>query len=205
MAKVVPRPELTFWERIYFVEIFKGLATTIGHAARSMLKPDTFTTLDYPEVQPDIPRDYRSRHRLMKRPDGAPRCVACFMCSTACPARCINIVAEESTDHHIEKRPAKFDIDLLLCVFCGFCVEACPCDAIRMDTKLAVLAADNRASFVIDKSKLMDWDPKDYPADDTQSQRAPGGSLNAEALAAFNSGTEHARGGPAEKHVPTGH
>ncbi len=191
MAKVVPRPELTFWERIYFVEIFKGLATTLGHAARSLLKPETMPTLDYPEVQPDIPRDYRSQHRLMVRPDGESRCVACFMCSTACPARCINIVAEESPDHHIEKRPAKFEIDLLLCVFCGFCVEACPCDAIRMDTRQAVLAGDNRRDFVIDRTKLMDWEPKDYPLEDTQSQKAPGGALHDQAMEAFKSGTYH--------------
>ncbi len=191
MAKLVPRPELTFWERIYFVEILKGLATTFGHAARTLVRPEASTTLMYPEVQPDIPRDYRARHRLMKRPDNSPRCVACYMCSTACPARCINIVAEESPDHHIEKRPAKFEIDLLLCVFCGFCVEACPCDAIRMDTKKAILAGDNRAGFVIDKATLMDWDPKDYPANDVQSQKAPGGALHAQALEEFKSGTYH--------------
>src|SRR5438045_2298293 len=103
MAKIVPRPELSFWEKIYFVEIFKGLVTTLGHAKRTLLQPATLPTLMYPEVQPDLPRDYRARHRLMKRPDGSPRCVACYMCSTACPARCINIVAEESPDHHIEK------------------------------------------------------------------------------------------------------
>lgn len=191
MPKVVPRPELSFWERIYFVEIFKGLGLTFGHAVKTVTRPDTLPTLMYPEVKPDIPRDYRSRHRLMKRADGTPRCVACFMCSTACPARCINIVAEESPDRHIEKRPAQFDIDLLLCVFCGFCVEACPCDAIRMDTKIAVLAADNRAAFVVDKTQLLDWDPKDYPADDLQSQKAPGGSCNAEALEALKSGDHH--------------
>jgi len=191
MPKIVPRPELTFWESIYFVEIFKGLGTTFRHAFKTLTKPESLPTLMYPEVQPDIPRDYRSRHRLMKRPDGAPRCVACFMCSTACPAHCINIVAEESTDRHIEKRPKQFDIDLLLCVFCGFCVEACPCDAIRMDTKIAILAADSRAAFVIDKTQLLDWQPQDYPATDIQSQKAPGGSLHAEALAAFQAGDHH--------------
>ena len=191
MAKVVPRPNLSFWEQVYFVEIVKGLMTTLGHARRSLTDADHLKVINYPDVAPVVPRDYRARHRLMKRADGAPRCVACFMCSTACPARCINIVAEESPDRHIEKRPARFEIDLLLCVFCGFCVEACPCDAIRMDTTEVVFAADNRKFFVIDKTKLMDWNPKDYPETDIQSQKAPGGSQNAVALAALKSGTDH--------------
>jgi len=191
MAKVVPRPDLGIWERLYIGEILKGLMTTIGHGARSLTQPASFMTLNYPEQQPNIPRDYRARHRLMKRADGSPRCVACYMCSTACPARCINIVAEESPDKHIEKRPVRFEIDLLLCVFCGYCVEACPCDAIRMDTKLAVLVGGDRAGFVIDRAKLMDWNPKDYPADDLQSQKAPGGLLNEKALQELRSGSDH--------------
>lgn len=191
MAKVVARPDLSFWESVYFVEIFKGLATTISHVGRNLLHPEKFETLDYPEEQPQLPRDYRARHRLMKRPDGDPRCVACYMCSTACPARCISIVAEEAPDAQIEKRPAKFEIDLLLCVFCGYCVEACPCDAIRMDTRQAVLVGDSRKGFVIDKAKLLDWSPADYPAEDRRSQEAPGGSRHAEALAAQRAGTHH--------------
>jgi NADH-quinone oxidoreductase subunit I len=191
MAKVVARPDLTIWEQIYFVEIVKGLIATGKHAVRSLVDPGNFPTKSYPEVPAEVPRDYRSRHRLMKRPDGTPRCVACYMCSTACPARCINIIAEEAPDKHIEKRPERFEIDLLLCVFCGYCVEACPCDAIRMDTKIAVLAADNRKSFVIDKGGLLDWNPADYPAGDTRSQEAPGGLRHAEALAAFTSGEHH--------------
>jgi NADH-quinone oxidoreductase subunit I len=191
MAKVVPRAALTTWESAYFIEIFKGMATTFGHALKNLIHPENLPTLNYPEQQPDLPRDYRSQHRLMKRADGDPRCVACYMCSTACPARCINIVAEEATDGHIEKKPAVFEIDLLLCVFCGLCVEACPCDAIRMDTKRAVLVGDNRRDFVLDMGKLMDWKPADYPADDAQSQKAPGGTLNAQALADLRSGTGH--------------
>jgi NADH-quinone oxidoreductase subunit I len=191
MAKIVPRPQLTFWEQVYFVEIFKGLATTMTHAINNISGRTKFPTHNYPEQAPDLPRDYRARHRLMKRADGSPRCVACFMCSTACPARCINIIAEEAPDKHIEKRPARFEIDLLLCVFCGYCVEACPCDAIRMDTREAVLAGDNRADFVVGKEKMMEWNPKDYPAEDIQSQKAPGGLLHAQALEEFKSGTHH--------------
>lgn len=191
MAKVVPRPELDAWQRLYIGEIVSGLLTTLGHAVKSLTDPGHFPTLQYPEQRPNIPRDYRARHRLMKRADGTPRCVACYMCSTACPARCINIVAEESPDKHIEKRPARFEIDLLLCVFCGYCVEACPCDAIRMDTTEAVIVGEDRASFILTKERLLDWDPKDYPADDIQSQKAPGGLLHEQALKELRSGTGH--------------
>jgi NADH-quinone oxidoreductase subunit I len=127
----------------------------------------------------------------MKRPDGDPRCVACYMCSTACPARCIEIEAEEAGDHHIEKRPAVFNIDLLLCIYCGMCVEACPCDAIRMDTKKAILVDDARHKFIISRDQMLDWDPSDYPDTDVTSQEAPGGKLNEEARKAFESGTGH--------------
>lgn len=191
MAKIVPRPQLTTFENLYFVEIFKGMYRTIKHAVNTLRKPDQLPILDYPEVKPDIPRDYRSQHRLMKRPDGSARCVACYMCSTACPANCINIVAEESGDSHIEKRPESFNIDLLLCIYCGLCVEACPCDAIRMDTKKAVIVDDARANFIIDKDKMLGWDPKDYPETDLISQEAPGGSRNDEALKSFESGSGH--------------
>ncbi len=191
MAKIVPRPQLTTFENLYFVEIFKGMYRTIKHAVKTLKSPEQLPILNYPEEQPDIPRDYRSQHRLMKRPDGSSRCVACFMCSTACPANCINIEAEESGDAHIEKRPAVFDIDLLLCIFCGLCVEACPCDAIRMDTKKAVLVDDARANFIIDKEKMLSWDPVDYPETDLISQEAPGGKNNKAALENFNSGSGH--------------
>ena len=70
------------------------------------------------------------------------------MCATACPAECIFIEAEERFDEHDEKkRPKEFKIDLLECVFCGYCVEACPCDAIRMDTGIF--------SFTASKEKIL--------------------------------------------------
>ena len=74
---------------------------------------------------------------------------------------CINVVAEEAPDPAIEKRPAIFDIDLSRCVFCGFCVEACPVDAIRMDTGIIPPAAFDRFKMVITKEEMLAHKPSD--------------------------------------------
>ena len=93
-----------------------------------------FVTYQWPEQPKPLPDTFRGEHRLMHRPDGTPRCVACNCCATACPANCIEITGGDTGHDGVEKFPIRFDIDILQCVYCGLCVEACPCDAIRMDT-----------------------------------------------------------------------
>jgi len=178
MAKIVKRSKLNLIESIYLLEIAKGLVTTMRHMVINLWRVEKMQTMSYPEIQDKVPQNYRGKHRLMKRPDGEPRCVACEMCSTACPAHCIKIVAESSPDPRIEKKPITFEIDWLVCVFCGLCEEACPVDAIRMDTRNVAVAGYTRESFQADMTTLLDWNPADYPADDSQSQKAPGGSHN---------------------------
>jgi NADH-quinone oxidoreductase subunit I len=95
-------------------------------------------TINYPEERRSYSDRFRGAHILTAREDGSPRCVACYMCATACPADCIYIEAGEHPDVHIEKFPTIFEIDMLRCVFCGFCVEACPEEAIIMSRQTEI-------------------------------------------------------------------
>lgn len=161
----VDRKELSFLERIYIIEIFKGLLVTARHFFRNITDISRVPTIRYPEeVRPlqGAGRE-RSRHRLKKRPDGKPKCVACYMCATACPAYCIYIEAGEYPDDPIEKYPVVFNIDLSRCVFCGFCVEACPEDAIAMDTGIIPGGAyDRYKGLLLTKEDLL-MELKDEP------------------------------------------
>ena len=162
------RPEeLTFRERIYIPEIISGLLITGGRFWRNLFlhlahqlgfakDQSAAATLQYPDVNQLYGPGYRGSHRLTLKDDGSVRCTACFLCATACPARCIHIEAGEHPDAAVEKYPVRYEIDTLRCIYCGMCVEACPCDAIRMDTWVHPrVHGYRRADFIEDKQLLM--------------------------------------------------
>jgi len=153
-VKVV-RPKRTLKDEIYLVELLRGLGITLKHLFVNVLFRRETTTVQYPEEKAQYPERFRGLHRLMKREDGRVRCVACMMCSTACPARCIHIEAAETDDPAVEKYPAVFEINELLCVDCGLCVDACPCDAIRMDTGIHPPPVLRRKDALLTKEDLL--------------------------------------------------
>ncbi len=116
MARVIRQRPMNWVERLYIFEAIRGLWTTLKHAARGLFRYEQLPTISYPEGQPEVLNGYRAKHRLMLRPDGTPRCVACGMCAAACPAHCIYIEATASDDPRIEKKVKRFDIDHLTCV-----------------------------------------------------------------------------------------
>ena len=165
--KQTNRRELTWWESTYIPTVVSGIWLTSKHFFRNLtlhilhlfgLYKDipAAVTYQYPEQPRPLATRTRTRHRLTKREDGSPRCVACMMCETVCPARCIEITAAEHPDPNIEKYPAEFILDLGKCVYCGFCVEVCPEDAIRMDTGKLDIAEYSRESMIYDKKRLME-------------------------------------------------
>ena len=150
----------------YFIEIIRGIFITNRHFVGNLFyrilnvlgiktKRKGSVTIQYPEQKKEIASRHRSLHRLMTRPDGKPRCVACMLCVTVCPSECIYVEAAEDPDPEIQKYPAKFIIDLSRCCFCGFCVEACPEDAIRMDTGNVELAQYSQEDLIYDLDKLI--------------------------------------------------
>ncbi len=158
--KIVPRSGDSFREKLYLPAVFSGMRVTFSHFIKNLKDTSNIKTMQYPEEKPkDITTRYRGLHRLTKRDDGSIRCVACYMCATACPSECIFIEATSREDGIDEKMPLKFNIDLLECVFCGGCVEACPCDAIRMDTGIFSFVKFKREDFIIDRDTLLSNKP----------------------------------------------
>lgn len=152
----VQEPKLNLWERLYLPAVAEGLKTTVRHMAQSMTG-STFTQ-QFPEEEPKLPPHFRGVHRLNRDEAGRPRCVACYLCSTACPAHCIDIVAAPSPWPDREKYPETFVIDELRCIYCGMCEEACPVDAIEL-TSLYDLTGLSRKEMLFDKEKLLSvWD-----------------------------------------------
>lgn len=155
--KKINNSGLNLLERLYLPEIFRGLMVTTRHFFTNLMNPKGMPTIQYPEVTRPLEgaAKERTRHRLKMRSDGSPKCVACFMCQTACPAYCIHIEAAEYQDNPVEKYPAVFNIDLSRCVMCGMCVEACPEDAIAMDTELIPGGVYKREDLFMTKEKLL--------------------------------------------------
>ncbi len=184
---------LSWYQRLYVPEVLRGLGVTTRHFFSNLFggrdpNPEVVyrkgslgnvvSTVQYPEERIPYPDGYRGLHRLVPRDDGKPRCVACYMCATVCPAQCIYIEASEYSDDPIEKYPTTFVIDQLRCIVCGLCVEACPKDAIRMDTYVHTPPEYTREGFVYPIERLLKGPPVSYPSDPwvkRESSDAPAG------------------------------
>ena len=109
-----------------------ALAKGFGVTFRNLWRKST--TENYPDEPVHFQPRYRGIHVLQRDEDGLEKCVGCFLCAAACPARCIYIEAADNTEARRisagERYASVYNIDYTRCIFCGYCVEACPTDAI---------------------------------------------------------------------------
>ncbi|TMD68519.1 MAG: NADH-quinone oxidoreductase subunit I, partial [Chloroflexi bacterium] len=78
------------------VYIVRALYTTFKHNRRPIV------TIEYPEMQKQVPPRARGKHILHRYADGLEKCVGCELCAIACPVGCIVVEAAENTP---ERRP----------------------------------------------------------------------------------------------------
>lgn len=129
-----------------FKAFAKGLSITLKYLA-----PGNTTTVQYPKERCEIAPRFRGLHRLVPT-QTREKCVACYLCPTVCPAKCITVESAENESG--EKYPKVYEIDILRCIFCGYCVEACPVEAIEMTDRYE-LANFKREQFIFDKERLL--------------------------------------------------
>src|SRR6185436_4521999 len=91
----VQRDPMSLTERTYLPQVLGGMIRTLKHLMKNLVNIKKLPTISYPEVKRVYSERFRGRHILTSREDGTTRCVACYMCSTACPAECITIEAGE--------------------------------------------------------------------------------------------------------------
>lgn len=146
------RQEISLLDKLYIPAILKGMWVTIRHFFNFKS-----VTTEYPEIRTEVAPGYRGVHRLNLDEEGRLKCVACEMCATACPAKCIKIIPsrEPYDENNKERYPLKFEINELRCIFCGFCEEACPEDSIEL-TRIYDLAAYTREEMIYDIDKLVE-------------------------------------------------
>src|SRR5579863_7789428 len=145
-----------------FLTLAKGFSVTL----RTMFKKTT--TEAYPDVPASVQPRYRGIHVLQRDENGFEKCVGCFLCAAACPARCIYIEAAENTETQrisgAERYAKVYNIDYSRCIFCGYCVEACPTDAITHGHNLELAPYDIN-SFIYRKEQMLEpWPPRNAPA-----------------------------------------
>lgn len=146
-ARVIPQPT-SLWHRLKVPGLILSMLRGLRHVFMKKF------TIQWPEQTREVSDNYRGVHRLNRDEQGRPKCVACFLCQTACPANCIRIEGAAAPWPDREKYPARFDLNELRCIFCGQCEEACPEDAIEL-TRIYSAVGTSREEMIFDKEQLL--------------------------------------------------
>jgi NADH-quinone oxidoreductase subunit I len=73
------------------------------------------------------------------------------LCAAACPADAIFVEASENTDEKRfspgERYASTYEINMLRCIFCGYCEDACPTEAIVLGDNYELSFTDRRQAI----------------------------------------------------------
>jgi NADH-quinone oxidoreductase subunit I len=141
--------------------VINGLAVTARNFLGSYVSKKRLTTVQYPEERAPQIENTRQFPFLVYDGEDAHiglRCVACKICESECPPKCIFIKDSKGKKPghtgRLQFYPAVFDIDISVCMSCQVCVEVCPFDAIKMDTEFELSTDDRFGGLLLHKEQL---------------------------------------------------
>jgi NADH-quinone oxidoreductase subunit I len=161
MSKASPAPHPLYWGSMPVLKNIAAIAKGMSITFMEMFQPTTVE--NYPDGKGPlrgarIEARFRGAHVLQRDENGLEKCVACFLCAANCPSNCIYIEAADNTDEHrvsgAERYAKVYNIDYNRCIFCGYCVEACPTDAITHGHGFE-LATFNASNLVYRKEQML--------------------------------------------------
>lgn len=139
-----------FIKTVFFTEILQGMALTF----KSMLTPAV--TRQYPEEKRPAMPGFRGMHAFVREPStGREKCIACGLCAAICPSKCIYI---HTKDVEGRKTAERYEIELARCVYCAFCVEACPVGAVVLTEHFEYSAYCRDDLYMTKERLLANWD-----------------------------------------------
>lgn len=131
-------------KKVLFTDFVKGLSITLKYNVSKSI------THKYPDTEKWVPyKRWRGLHTLNKDKNGRELCVACELCAKACPTGCITVIPmEDNSGRGISDRVAKvWTVNIVRCLFCGYCEDACPTRALRLGREYELACTDSQCTL----------------------------------------------------------
>jgi NADH-quinone oxidoreductase subunit I len=147
------KPKRGLLATIFQAEIVQGMTLTLK---RLFSKP---ITRQYPDEKPQIRAGFRGQHALVRDPEtGRSKCIGCMRCAMACPSRCIRIRSHKDKEPGSRRMIDCYRIESLRCVYCGYCEEVCPVNAIVLTEVYEYGSYDRPSLYFTMEQLLANWD-----------------------------------------------